>query len=420
MKLAEVLERIGEADSQGEVALRWDESMACLPESLPFLEPDQLTESREWGGLESKDQPGLEEAARHITEVPALKALAWHAYRRLYVYAERVDFTKWPVLDEAMDDSSGAFYLLIGMAMVPLTRAVHKALGIPESVTRETCLQVGCFADNFRRGRHGRLGLFRGQLFWMRNYTDGKLFRLGRFEYKLEPMEPFVHVFRHREKGLTVVLSGDGRWYSAAGFAVQAGEADSWQASLTISDNEARGFPIHPAGHALRHEVTLPRPEWDYYVKPGDYMLDMHIPSGGQMTPEKCLDTMRRGVEFFRRQFPDKPFRSFWCHSWIFGPQLENIFPETANLVKFLREVHLYPIYSEDGGLWFIFLQDKFDLATAPRENALQLAVAQYLEQGGEWHEGGMIALVDELDHFGKQVYRSRWPEAATALGLPA
>ena len=419
MKLAEVLDRINETDTQGELALRWDESMASMPETLSFLQPEQITEGIEWGGLDLKDQEPLEQAGRRIQDDPALKALAWHACCRLYDYDDRVDFSKWPTLDEAMNDSSGAFYLLVGMAMVPRTRAVHKALAVPEDITRETCLQVGCFADNFAKGRHGRLGLFRGQLFWMRNYTDGKLFRLGRFEYKLEPMGPFVHVFRHREKGLTVALSGDGRWYNDAGYAVQANEPDSWQASLTLSEDEARGYPIHPRGHALHHEVALPRAEWDYFVKPGDYMLDMHIPSGGQMTPEKCLDSMRRGVAFFRKQFPDKPFESFWCHSWIFGPQLEKIFPESANLVKFLREVYLYPLFSEDGGLWFIFLQDKFDLATAPRENTLQMTVAQYLEKGGDWHEGGMIALVDDLDHFGEQVYRSRWPEVIEALGLP-
>jgi len=420
MKLAEVLEQVQESDPQGEVALYWDDSMACMPDSLPFLEPDQIAENLEWGGLGTTHQAALEESAQHIAGTPALKALAWHAYRRLYDREDRVDFNLWPVLDDAMNDSSGCFYLLIGMAMVPRTRAVHTSLGVPDAVTRETCLQVACFADNFSRGRHGRLGLFRGQLFWMRNYTQGRLFRLGRFEYRLQPMEPFVHVFRHREQGFTVALSGDGRCYDAAGYAAQTGAAGSWQAAFTLSDDTARGFPIHPAGHALRREVTLPRSEWDYVVKPGDYMLDTHIPSGGQMTPEKCLDTMRRGVEFFRRFFPDKPFRSFWCHSWIFGPQLEKVLPETANLVKYMREVYLYPVYSEDGGLWFIFFQDKFDPATAPRENTLQIAVAQYLENGGEWREGGMIALADDLDRFGHQVYRTRWPEVAKTLGIPS
>jgi len=419
MKLGQVLDRIGEGDPHGEVMLRWEESMASMPDTLPFLQSDFIAMSVEWGGLESKAQLTLEETAQRIAEDAALKALAWHAYRRLYDYDERVDFTKWPELEQAMNDAGGCFYLLISMAMIPRTRAVHEALNVPEEVTRETCLQVGCFADNFRRGHHGRLGLFREQLFWMRNYTDGKLFRLGRFEYMLKPMEPFVHVFRHRENGLTVALSGDGRWYNGAGYAVQVGDPDAWQAGLTISENEARGFPIHPAGHALQHEVTLPRSEWDYLVKPGDYMLDTHIPSGGGMTPEKCLDSMRRGVEFFRRQFPDKPFKSFWCHSWIFGPQLEKIFPDNANLVKLLREVYLYPIYSEDGGLWFIFFQEKIDLSKIPRENSLQIAVAEYLEKGGDWRESGMIALVDELDHFGEQIYRKRWPEVTKLLGLP-
>ncbi len=420
MQLADVFEQIQENDRQGDVALHWDDSMACMPDVLPFLEPDQIADNLEWGGLERSHQQTLEKAARQIAETPALNALAWHAWRRLYESEDPVDFNHWPTLDAAMNDASGCFYLLLGLAMVPGTRAIHESLGVPSSVTRETCLQVACFADNFRRGRHGRLGMFRGQLFWMRNYPQGRLFRLGRFEYRLQPLGPFVHVFRHRAQSLTVVLSADGRLYDDAGYAVQSGAAGSWQAAFTRSDEAARGFPVHPAGHVLRHEVTLPRSEWSHVVKPGDTMLDIHIPSGGQMTPQSCLDTMRRGVEFFQTYFPDKPFRSFWCHSWIFGPQLETILPETANLVKYMREVYLYPVYSEDGGLWFIFFQDQFDLATVPRENSLQRSVAHYLEKGKEWREGGMIALVDDLEQFGSQVYRSRWPEVANALGLPA
>jgi hypothetical protein len=419
MKLADVLDQLQETDPQGEVALRWDESMESLPDTLSFLAPEEIAMSREWGGLESKTQPALEETARRIAGTPALHALAWHAYRRLYDYDDRVDFSKWPSLEDALNDMSGCFYLLVGMAMVPRTLAVHESLGVPEEVTRETCLQISCFADNYRRGRGGRLGLFRDQLFWARNYTDGKLFRVGRFEYKLEPMEPFVHVFRRRSDGLVAALSEDGRWYDDAGYAVQAGEPGAWQATLAITESEAKGHPIHPAGHTLRHETVLARSEWEYWVKPGDYVLDTHIPAGGKMTPDRCLDTMRRGVEFFRRQFPDKPFKSFWCHSWIFGPQLEKILPERANVVRYMRELYLFPVYSEDGGLWFIFFQDAFDPQKAPRENSLQRTVAEYLEKGGEWREGGMIALVDDLDHFGEQVYRSRWPEVVKALDLP-
>ena len=46
--------------------------------------------------------------------------------------------------------------------------------------------------------------------------------------------------------------------------------------------------------------------------------------------------------------------------------------------------------------------------------------MAQYLENGGEWREGGMIALADDLDRFGHPVYRTRGPEGAKTLGIPS
>ncbi|MDH7571898.1 MAG: hypothetical protein QHJ73_20145, partial [Armatimonadota bacterium] len=67
-------------------------------------------------------------------------------------------------------------------------------------------------------------------------------------------------------------------------------------------------------------------------------------------------------------------------------------------------------------GLWFLFFQDQFDPATAPRETSVQRAVLQFLEAGNIWRGGGMFYLTDDLEHFGTQYYRRRWPPAGLGL----
>jgi len=46
---------------------------------------------------------------------------------------------------------------------------------------------------------------------------------------------------------------------------------------------------------------------------------------------------------------------------------------------------------------------------TAPRETSLQRAILDYLQAGNVWRAGGMFFLMDDLDRFGRQWYRSSY-----------
>ena len=93
----------------------------------------------------------------------------------------------------------------------------------------------------------------------------------------------------------------------------------------------------------------------------------------------------------------------------MFSPLVEKMHPETSNIVKYLREEHLVPVpHGGTDALWFVFFQDKFDHATAPRDTSLQRALLDYLQPGRVWHNGGMFYLADDIDKFGTQVYRDQ------------
>jgi len=64
------------------------------------------------------------------------------------------------------------------------------------------------------------------------------------------------------------------------------------------------------------------------------------------------------------------------------------------------------------------FLQDKFDLATAPRETRIQRAMADYLSQGHIWRNGAMFFMVDDLDRLSTQHYRTQWPAIQKQFAL--
>ena len=415
MTLEEVLARIGEAGTLDGLRPHWEESEASFPGQTPsFLLPSEFLVNREWCGLDPAIDPLLTETARRITENPALTHLAWHCTRLLYEHLDYNDPPRWPSLEPVLGDSGGVLYLLVTMAMVPRVRAVHQSLGVPEEVTRETCSQVSSVAGVYRR-MTGRLGITLNTVYWMRHYIAGRLFRLGRFEYMLRPFGGSVEVYRHRESGAVIALAPEGVRFNGEGQVDGAGGVTDtehgWTSTLARTDEAVVGYPVSPLGAAVRQEVHLPTAAWECVLNQGDTVMEMHIPAGGNMTPERCADSNRRAAAFFREFFPGQPAKGVVSISWIFNTQLEEITLSSDNLVRYQHELYLFPVPSSGhDGLWFIFLQNDLDPAALPRDTSLRRGVADFLAAGHIWRCGGMFILVEDLDRFGTRYYRSHWP----------
>jgi len=254
----------------------------------------------------------------------------------------------------------------------------------------------------------GGIGIVLSQIYWTRHYPACRLFRLGRMEYMIRPFRGGVLAFRNRGTGEVVALSPHGVRYTGEGQVAWEPEG-GWTARLDRTPERVAGSVISPRGAAQARELTLGLREWECVLAPGDSTLDMHIPEGGRMTLEACGDSMRRAAAFFARFFPNQLCRSVTCGSWIFNTQFERIPLSSDNLVRFQRELYLFPTPSNGrDGLWFIFLQNEVDPRTAPRDTSLRRAVADFLATGERWRSGGMFFLVDDLPRFGTQCYRAR------------
>ena len=415
MTLEEVLSALQEMASLEAVRPAWDESMSLLPAGRPsFLTPAEFSSSREWSGFSKSVEPALEAAARRIADDPALLRLAWHGYRRAY-YGADSSFAEWPKLETALGDACGVFYLLIALGVVPLMREYHRSIGVPEEVTRETSRQVHSMGLYYARAHGGRLGLSERQIGWLRNYIrENHYFRFGRLEYWARPNTAPVLVFRHRRSRAVAALAEEGIAFDPQGYVAIAGAGatqPNWKSTLVSSDSAVAGYPISPSGVAEHRKVELPLADWQRVLVRGDPVLQMHIPAGDRFSLEECAGSMRRAVAFFRGHFPDQSPAAITCRSWMFSPHLEEILPPSSNLVRCLREFYLYAAECRGlESLWFVFLQDEFNLATAPRDTSLQRGIADWLARGNTWHDGGVFILSEDLDHFGTQQYRRSWP----------
>ncbi len=137
----------------------------------------------------------------------------------------------------------------------------------------------------------------------------------------------------------------------------------------------------------------------------------MHIPAGGNMTPDACRESMRQALEFFPRYFPNKRFVGFACGSWILNPEIAQWYRPDSNMVLWQQELYCFPILSGNrSGVYFVFGTDgEADADSAPRDTSLRRAMLDHMASGGRLIAGAMFMLTEDFEAFGTQVYRSMW-----------
>lgn len=422
MSLARTLSDLGVPDAEAHFADGWDEALARMPDPVPFLQPDYVDWAIEQAHLPPDMAEAVRAAARRIAADPAAVALAWYCHTLLFDGSARPPTHEWPLLP-ALGEDDGMFYVLVLFSGTPRMLEIHRARGIPAEVTRETALDLRLQLEtqDYTEER-GRWGISPGILGWLMWHWRGELVRLGRLQFALSTYRARLRAFRHRRTGAVVALSEPGMRYRRDGQVDgSAGIHDAeggWEATLELgrmrvpcASRAARGYAISPWGSALPEPVSLSEEEWQPALAPGDPILDIHIPTGSPMDFDQCGESIRRALDFFPRHFPERPFAGFACHSWILDNQFEVLLPPASNLVRFQREVYLFPI-PQGGGLIrrvFGYGYSEADVARLPRRTGMQRAFAAHLEAGGHFRGGGCFLLKDDV-HWGSAYYRTRWP----------
>ena len=302
--------------------------------------------------------------------------------------------------------------LVLGIA--PRVVESFAARGIPERYARDTMRYLGGASIIFASGHGGLPGFNMRQMYWTRYYLDGTLYRIGRLEYMLHTVPPWVPpIFRRRSDGELAVLLADKAPIGKDMRNAPAGCEVIFTSSFRVRDNRAYGTPVDATGRAhIDREVSLDLAEWEPVVTPWEIVPSMHIPSGGGMTPERVKASLTEAVDFFPRYLGFAP-RMFVCHSWIFNPAWEELLPE-SNMVKFLHELYMF---SERGrspgneGLFFIFGRSDGDRSSYPADNSMRRAFHELFRSNRPARGGAAFILTSDIEHFGTGWYRKHYTD---------
>ncbi|MFB7086694.1 acyltransferase domain-containing protein [Streptomyces sp. NPDC056296] len=125
---------------------------------------------------------------------------------------------------------------------------------------------------------------------------------------------------------------------------------------------------------------------------PGEPCLNLHIPDyRGPLTPAACDRSLGLAREFFRRHFPEEPYRAAMCHSWLLDPQLKRYLAADSNIVRFQERFRVAREDTEPADeepVRFVFGNPCLPVEGLPRRTSVERAVGDHLRAGGHWYIG--------------------------------
>jgi len=408
MELKTVLKELSLESYQEGFAQDWNES-ETLFNTTEILSEKFIIECAKLSCIDNDTIDCIIKAAQRINDFSSLKRVFVHTHYLLFLCNEPI--VNLPEMEKELGDAGYEYNLLLALSGVMQSKKYFKDLNMPKDVAEGAFKDISLWVKHYKNNL-GIAGLTTRTLRWECSLLKGKLFRIGRLQFNIMPFEGNIVVYRNKLTNQVQALAADGIELNLSGqfFGVD-GELDKtgvWTSRLLRNEQQVSGNPVSPLGNIEHKIISLNLSEWDEVLAHGDSVLDTHIPAGESFTPQACADSLNCAIEFFAKYFPEKHFKGWACHSWFLDNQYETILSENSNIVKFQRELYLYPI-SESGedSYWRIFGENgmKNGIKNAPRNTSMQKAVAEFIEKGGKLRAGGGFFLKDDTP-WGRQFYR--------------
>ncbi len=387
----------------------WDESQSASPECLrEYLNNAFEADIQALVPICPDALDALARVAKAIASDEDLLALLrlWH---HLIFHSSQVpgfEIADWPLPAERLGDMAAQFSSVALLTGVRHVYSMHDSLWIPPEVTSHTLSDIDIWLRDYH-DKNGKWGM--EQAGWMLLHFTGRLFWLGRLQFRAEKFGPHLRAYRNKTTGKVQALlqtgvrvRRDGQIDGSDGIC----DSDAWTAELSAGEDVIRGYPVSCLGSVYSDQVELVAEDWRQVLAPGNAILEVHIPASGKMDFDECGAAFRSAVEFYHRHLSGYDFAAFTCISWLLDPQLEALLPAQSNIVRFLSEYYLFPVASDDSQTFIrVFGEKPTDLSSAPRDTGLRRAILDYTLAGNRLRMGGGFILTDDLD-WGHTPYR--------------
>ena len=286
------------------------------------------------------------------------------------------------------------------LCLVPSILRTHEDLtrrGVPTDVVAATVNQYEECLFVYKE-RFDDLGLNKRYFDHLQGYVDLKYMNVGRLRYAFSSLKN-VFLLKNKKDGRRVVflenspMNDLGMHRDSPPLCV-----GGFDAFFREEDDCFVGTPVGENGRCKNEIVRLPKTEWEILLRPGDTILDAHIPGHAPLSQELCAESYARARELFAKHFPEIKAKGFHCRSWTMSPELCEVVKPGSNLLNFQSAYLRYPVPTNGEDVLNFVFQLRFTCyADLPEDTSLQRALkARYLSGERLYEYGGVIAFGDE------------------------
>ncbi len=393
------------------LSARWEELTSgwredVLPECL------DIASFRRWYPLSQGPAP-LEEVlslAEKVRETasrePLLSLLAFISFRGAFESALPFYFSAMPdPIPFLGKELSGVFALMISLGACPGMIRTCAKCGVPEQYALDAMQWFGGTMYAYGTA-HDHIPGRPFQFYWIRNYLDGKLFRIGRLEYLMHLCPDWVPAIYRSPSGGLAVLVREGWRFRTAEYRAGDTEPEIFTAHLREEGDSITGTLIPPDGIMdFGKTVTLRKAEWNPAVSPEDLCPSIHIPGGSRMPWEEVKASLLDARAFFEKYF-HRRVPLFCCSSWILNPAWETELAG-SNMANFRQQGYAFPgeSWGDRAGMGFLFGRSDIPPDALPAVNSAQRAM-QRCYKAKRCGAGALFFLAGDLEKLGNCYYR--------------
>ena len=124
----------------------------------------------------------------------------------------------------------------------------------------------------------------------------------------------------------------------------------------------------------------------------GDPIVEIHIPEGADMRPEKVEESINAAKEFFAKYYPEHKYEHFTFHSWIMDKELAKLLKPESNILKFQNSfTRIESEITEDyAALRYVFGWDttRMNLRSRYASSSFAENMKKHVLSGGKLHLG--------------------------------
>lgn len=312
---------------------------------------------------------------------------------------ENTDFQIASADPEIDIDNEFAILLMVELACVPFMQELYRKKGWYDAAFGQALLDIRIWMK-FCRDNYGKFGVAMMGHPWILVQMRGLVIRFGRLQCNTR--SSFFNecvVYKHKAGGYLCPLLNTELDFNRDGLtAIDNDEIAFRSTKIAEDDQSVTGYAVSQRGVVSPRTITLAKSDWDVFLKPGDPVINLHIPADGPLKPDDCRDSFRKMLDFFRNVEHIEP-KAFACESWLLDPMFQHVLQEDSNILAFQRFGYLIPWPGKSELVRRVYgvkaVEEGID--AVPHTTRMQKILAGYAKNGGKFRNGAFFFGVDSF-----------------------